>query len=72
MAPAPGSGVSSGGLGDLFSLSGGAGLTGGYVAPKSVSKKYVIEKCMNMQSNMFTESLGCYFPHLKDVNEYIT
>lgn len=30
-----------GGLGDLFSLSGGAGLTSGYVAPKAVSIYHV-------------------------------
>ena len=39
--------VSTGGLGDLFSLSGGAGLTSGYVAPKTVSiVQYVNELLM--------------------------
>ena len=37
MEPPAGVPVSTGGLGDLFSLSGGAGLTSGYVAPKTVS-----------------------------------
>ncbi len=36
MAAPPSAGASAG-LGDLFSLSGGAGLTAGYVAPKTVS-----------------------------------
>ena len=44
--PAPGPAVgppAANNLGDLFSLSGGAGLTSGYVEPKSVSERNLRE-----------------------------
>lgn len=43
--PVAGGAAAASNLGDLFSLSGGAGLTGGYVEPKSVREKSYVKDC---------------------------